>query len=88
MSQPVSQSTSKNISSASSKSFSEALTVDEDCKAKVYEFCESVLKIRNPEQYFEIDVAHCIGKRHVGNIRHVHVVAKFVRKQDNRTLDR
>ena len=84
LSQPMSQSTSKNTGSASSKSYAEALTVEEDCKAKVYEFCESVLKIQNPEQHFEIDVAHRIGKRQVGKIRPV--VAKFVRRQDKENL--
>ena len=66
LSQPMCQSTSKNTDSASSKSYAEAVTDEEGCKAKVYELCESVLKIQNPEQNFEIDVPHRIGKRKVG----------------------
>lgn len=65
------------------KTYANAVTQEEDCISKVYDFCKIVLKIEKPES-FEIDVAHRIGKRSVGKIRPI--VAKFVKRQDKDNL--
>lgn len=66
------------------KTYANAVTQEEDCITKVYDFCKIVLKIEKPEESFEIDVAHRIGKRSVGKIRPI--VAKFVKRQDKDNL--
>ncbi|MEW8545016.1 MAG: hypothetical protein AB2693_15945 [Candidatus Thiodiazotropha sp.] len=77
-------STAENTDQTAQKSFAEAITVEENCKAKVFEFCKAVLKIPDPESKFDIDVAHRIGKRQVGKIRPI--VAKFVRREHKDTI--
>ena len=47
----------------------------EDCEAKVYHFCETVLRIQNPRQKIQIDRAHRTGAPAPGKTRPI--VAKF-----------
>ena len=77
-------STIQNTEQTTQKSYAEAISVEENCKAKVFEFCKGVLKIPDPESKFDIDVAHRIGKRQVGKIKPI--VAKFVRREDKDTI--
>lgn len=50
----------------------------------MYDFCKFVLKTETPEESFEIDVAHRIGKRSGGKIRAI--LAKFVKRRDKDNL--
>ena len=77
-------STIQNTEQTTQKSYAEAISVEENCKTKVFEFCKGVLKIPDPESKIDIDVAHRIGKRQVGQIRPI--FAKFVRREHKDTI--
>ena len=61
---------------ATPTSFAKVVETGENCAEKVFEFCEKVLLIENPQSKLQIDRAHRIGQRSAGKIRPI--VAKFV----------
>ena len=77
-SDPVSASASASASASDSEATSasaSAVKTQEDCEARVFAFCENVLKIENPRSCISIDRAHRIGRYSVGKTRPI--VAKF-----------
>lgn len=59
----------------SPKSFADAVASEEDCVAKIHDFCGGVLKIPNPEACIKIDRAHRMGSIIPGKQRPI--VVKF-----------
>ena len=67
-------STMERASSASHATYAHA-TAGEDCASKIFQFCESILRIDNPRAKIHIDRAHRMGQAKVGKTRPI--VAKF-----------
>ena len=73
---PMNQSTDAMEASTSSGTGSYAqAAAPEDCVAKIYDFCESVLKIEDAKSKIQIDRAHRMGSSYSGKTRAI--VAKF-----------
>lgn len=50
-------------------SYSNIASIDEDCKAKVFDFCDKILHMPQPEKQINTVVAHRIGKYVQGKTR-------------------
>ncbi|MEW8544154.1 MAG: hypothetical protein AB2693_11525 [Candidatus Thiodiazotropha sp.] len=59
----------------SPRSFAQVVSIGEDCVGKIHEFCESVLKIKEPSVCVRIDRAHRVGNNIPGKQRSI--VVKF-----------
>ena len=70
-----SQQSGENNVPRSPRSFAQVVSTGEDCVGKIHEFCESVLKIKEPAVCVRIDRAHRVGNNIPGKQRSI--VVKF-----------